>query len=86
MQINPKIFRAYDIRGVHGTDFDDVFASDIANKVAVFLNAKSIVVGCDARPSSAPLAEAVIKGLKSAGAEVILIGECSTPMFYHAVI
>lgn len=85
IKANNAIFKAYDIRGIYGTDFDDAFAASLANKVAAFLKAKTVVVGQDARPSSKALVAAVIEGLKAAGSHALVIGECSTPLFYHAV-
>jgi len=85
IKANNAIFKAYDIRGIYGTDFDDAFAGALANKVAVFLKAKTMVVGQDNRPSSTSLLASVVAGLKAAGVHVLVIGECSTPLFYHAV-
>lgn len=85
IKANNAIFRAYDIRGIYGTDFDDAFAASLANKVAAFLGATTVIVGQDARPSSHSLALAVLDGLRAAGIHAITIGECSTPLFYHAV-
>jgi phosphomannomutase len=85
IKANNAIFKAYDIRGIYGTDFDESFAAALANKVGVFLKAKTMVVGQDARPSSKVLVEAVAQGLREAGVDVLMIGECSTPLFYHAV-
>lgn len=85
VKANKDIFKAYDVRGVYGVDFDDAFAGAFANKVAAFFGAKTMVVGHDARPSSDDLAASVIRGLEAAGVRVLVIGECSTPLFYHAV-
>ncbi len=85
VKANSAIFKAYDIRGIYGTDFDEAFVAALANKVGTFLKAATMVVGQDARPSSAVLAQAVAQGLQEAGVQVLLIGECSTPLFYHAV-
>jgi phosphomannomutase len=94
MIINPDIFKAYDIRGIYNQDFGD----DLAYKLGlafVALRTKdqdtkagqilTIAVGADMRLSSPALKEAAIKGLTTAGANVIDLGLVSTPAFYFAV-
>lgn len=91
MNINPEIFKAYDIRGIYGQDFDE----DMAYKLGLaFIEMKhqenkqdffDIVVAADMRLSSPQLKDALIKGLLDAGANVIDIGLTSTPTFYFAV-
>ena len=79
------IFKAYDIRGIYGTDLtEDVFYR-IARAYARFLGApKSIVVARDCRKSSDSLFAAFSKGLCDVGVDVIDIGLASTPMSYFA--
>ena len=79
------IFKAYDIRGIYGTDLtEDVFYR-IARAYARFLGApKSIVVARDCRKSSDSLFAAFAKGLCDVGVDVIDIGLASTPMSYFA--
>jgi len=89
--INPKIFKAYDIRGVYEVDFDDQLAYKLGLAYCQMrcqeLNKKqvSVVVGADMRLSSPVLKESLIKGLVEGGAQVIDIGMSSTPTFYFAV-
>ena len=78
------IFKAYDIRGVYPEQLDECIAERIGRAVVVFLNAKKVVVGRDMRPHSLPLFNALAKGIREQGADVIDIGMCSTPMSYHA--
>jgi len=85
MKINEGIFKAYDIRGVYGDDFDEEMARKLAQAMVEFTGAKTMVVGRDMRSSSPKLSEAVIAGVLSSGADVIDIGECSTPVFNYAV-
>jgi len=82
---NSSIFRAYDIRGIYGSDFDDKFAFELGKKIASFLNADKLIVGRDARSSSQKLEENIIKGIRETGTKVISLGLCSTPLFYYAV-
>ncbi|MDP2648241.1 MAG: hypothetical protein Q8P35_03310 [Candidatus Yanofskybacteria bacterium] len=85
VKVNLEIFKAYDIRGVYPSDFNEQFAEDFGHKLRVGLGVKTIVVGRDGRIASDRLARALIAGLMSAGANVIFLGECSTPVFYFAV-
>lgn len=88
MDINPKIFRAYDIRGVYQKDFDEGSFYKIAKVFVKYLNKKEkpkIAIGRDLRLSSKPLAESFIKGLLESGCDVVDLGKVTTPMFYFAV-
>ncbi len=77
-----KAFKAYDIRGVWGTELN----SEIVYKIGYFLpqvlKAKRILVGHDIRNSSPEMNEAFINGLIDAGAEVCDAGISTTPMVY----
>lgn len=92
MQVNPNIFKAYDIRGIYGQDFDEKTAYDLGlaygQMRAQELNGKTdmkIAAGADMRLSSPLLLENLIAGLRDSGAEVINIGLASTPTFYFSV-
>ena len=84
-EINESIFKAYDIRGVYGEDFDEEMAKKLGRAMVQFTGAKTVLVGRDMRKSSPKLSQAVIEGATSMGADVIDIGECSTPVFNYAV-
>jgi len=92
-QINPKIFKAYDIRGIYQEDFDDDFAYNLGlafvelrqEDVDYKPGTLKIAVGADMRSSSPALKEKLIDGLISAGAEVIDLGLVATPTFYFSV-
>jgi len=95
--INPLIFRAYDVRAVYPDEINKEDAFKIGLGTAKFLQARSIgsgqagkrlkiVVGEDARVSSPDLRGAVIDGLTKGGADVIYIGQATTPLFYYSVI
>jgi len=75
-------FKAYDMRGTFGTDFD----LDTVYKVGLALPkvvAKGRwLVGRDCRTTSEAVRDALVKGLTDAGAEVTDIGLCTTPMVY----
>jgi len=78
------IFKAYDIRGIYGTDLTDEIMFKIGRAIATFLKPKKFVIGHDMRPHSTPLFEAMAKGLTMQGVDVINIGLVSTPMCYYA--
>ena len=83
--MNWDIFRAYDIRGVYPTDIDEEAYYRIAKAYTLLFNPKTVVVGRDARVSSAQLAESLISGFVDAGVDVIDIGGITTDMLYFAV-
>ena len=67
-------FKAYDIRGEIDVNIDEGIAYRIGRAVAQHFNAKSIVIGFDAREASPAFAAAVSQGPRDAGANVINIG------------
>lgn len=80
------IFKAYDIRGIYGTDLKDETAYRIGRALVTFLGptCKKVAVGRDIRPHSEPLFAALAQGITEQGADVVDLGWCSTPMSYHA--
>jgi phosphomannomutase len=78
------IFKAYDIRGIYGTELTEDLALRIGRAFATFLNCRKVVIGRDMRPHSRPLFDALARGLNLQGADVIDLGMCSTPMSYFA--
>lgn len=86
-----EIFKAYDIRGVYGSELTDDIVYRTARVYAQLINNElsdrqlRIVVGCDMRVSSPALKHAVIAGLVEEGVRVIDINLVSTPAFYFAV-
>jgi phosphomannomutase/phosphoglucomutase len=89
MAVNPQIFRAYDIRGLVGSDltFESVTAIGKAFGSYMRRDGKTqLVVGRDGRLSSPEYAGWIIDALRSTGCDVIDIGLVPTPAFYFAVI
>jgi phosphomannomutase len=78
------IFKAYDIRGIYGKDLTEEIAGKIGRAFVSFLKCRKIVIGRDMRPHSAPLFEALVRGVTMQGADAIALGICSTPMSYYA--
>jgi phosphomannomutase len=84
MEINPEIFKAYDVRGTYPDQINGEVAYNIGRALAQYTSAKKIVVGHDMRESSEEIEENLIKGINDQGADVIKIGLVSTPMLYFA--
>lgn len=84
----PNIFKAYDIRGLVGTELTPDFAFITGAAFARFIIQErepgTIVIGEDMRPSSPELADAFSAGVTSLGLDVIRIGLASTDMLYFA--
>ena len=95
--MDPKIFKAYDIRGVYPDQLDEEAAWKIGNAAASFLrsllrgyergqaNYQSLCIGRDMRTHSESIAEALARGMNAAGANVIDIGMIDTPQMYFAI-
>ena len=84
MQIDPSIFKAYDIRGIYPEQLNEEVACAIGRAFATFLQADSAVVGRDMRVSSPRIFAALAQGLAEQGADVIDIGMVSTDQYYYA--
>lgn len=78
------IFKAYDIRGVYGRDWDGDTAWRIGTHLPDLLDAGTILVGHDARESSPDILRRLTDGIRDAGADVHCMGQASTPMVYFA--
>ena len=85
------IFKAYDVRGIYPTELDETTARKIGQAFRNVLDdddlafGHRVVVSRDMRPSSVPLAQALIEGLTAAGLDVVDIGLATTPMNYFAI-
>lgn len=88
--INPNIFRGYDIRAIYGKDLDENIAYTIGLAYAKYIRNNGYdrcVIGRDNRSSSLPLSEALIQGIiEGDNIEVIDIGLVTTPMYYYGQI
>jgi len=85
MNLDPGIFKAYDVRGVYPSEIHEDTARAIGSAFVAYLNAKHIAVGRDMRLSSPALAAAFIDGATSKGADVVDYGMIPTDMLYFAV-
>ncbi|MGI9144174.1 MAG: phosphomannomutase/phosphoglucomutase [Candidatus Planktophila sp.] len=84
----PNIFKAYDIRGLVGSELNPDFAFATGAAFARFVIQErepgTIVIAEDMRPSSPDLADAFSAGVTSHGLDVIRMGLASTDMLYFA--
>ncbi len=84
MQVNPGIFKAYDIRGIYPTDLNEAAAYAIGRAFVTFLKADTVLVGRDMRTSGPQIFDAVTRGIMDQGADVVNIGMVSTDQYYFA--
>ena len=84
MEIDPSIFKAYDIRGIFPDQLNEEIATRVGRSFVVLLNPTEVIVGRDMRLSGKRLAQAVIDGVLDQGADVLDIGMVSTDQYYFA--
>ncbi len=87
-QINPQIFREYDIRGVVGEDLNEGIIERIGKAYGSYMRRmgkKRVSLGRDCRLSSPAFAGAISDGITSTGINVIDIGMVTTPMVYFSL-
>src|SRR5881397_4114520 len=85
MALDPKVFKAYDVRGIHPAELDEAGAYAIGRAYVEQFEPSRIAVGRDMRASSSSMADAVIRGASEGGSEVVDIGLVGTEMLYFAV-
>src|SRR5436190_1483126 len=91
--VDPKIFKAYDVRGLYGEQIDEEVAYRTGRAFARVLSeledepAASLEVGLarDMRLEAPALAVRYADGLRAEGADVIDIGMAATEILYFAV-
>ncbi len=86
MNLNPEIFKAYDIRGLYPGEIDETIARQIGRGFAAYLQPGTIAVSRDMRVSSPAIAAAFIAGAREQGANVIDYGMLGTDQMYFAVV
>ena len=88
MQLNPRVFREYDIRGRTDRDLGDEVVTRLGKAIGTLLvrdGRSNVVVGRDCRIHSPRLHAALLAGLATTGLLVVDIGVSATPMLYFAV-
>lgn len=86
-QIDPQVFRAYDIRGLIGEQLDDDAFYSIGRAVSCRLHAigrKEVLLARDGRLTSDHLAAALKQGFLDSGIDVVDLGAVATPVLYYA--
>lgn len=83
-KFNFNCFKAYDIRGKIGEELSDELVYNIGKALAVYLKAKTVVVGSDIRLTSPKFKQLIAKGLTEMGCDVIDIGQSGTEEIYFA--
>jgi phosphomannomutase len=83
--LDPKVFKAYDVRGIHPAELDEEGAYSIGRAYVEEFGPKRIAVGRDMRLSAPAMAAATIRGAVDGGAHVLDLGLVGTEMLYFAV-
>src|SRR6202789_2436770 len=82
-----RVIKAYDVRGLVGTEIDESFVHDVGAAFARLMRsegARRVAIGFDMRDSSPSLASAFGDGVTGEGLDVIRIGLASTDQLYFA--
>jgi phosphomannomutase len=83
--LDPLAFKAYDVRGLYGSELDEAGAYAIGRAYVEQFGTTRIAVGRDMRVSSPTMAAAVREGAADGGANVLDVGMVGTEMLYFAV-
>jgi len=83
--LDPKVFKAYDVRGVYPTELDEDGAYAIGRGYVEQFEPRRMAVGRDMRLSAPAMQAAAMQGAADAGAEVLDLGMIGTEMLYFAV-
>lgn len=86
MEINPSIFRAYDVRGRYPREINESVVAAISRAYAAFVKPRTVVIGRDVRLSGPVLARAAVRALRQSGVNIIDIGVMPTDALYFAVV
>jgi phosphomannomutase / phosphoglucomutase len=86
-QAPAHVFKAYDIRGV----VSEALGPDVVERIGRAIGSEArarglprVAIGRDGRLSGPALAEALSRGLRSTGVDVVDVGRVATPMLYYA--
>jgi len=85
-----RVIKAYDVRGLVGSEIDEAFAAEVGAAFARLVRAEhpgaapQVVIGYDMRESSPSLAGAFAGGVTAQGVDVVRIGLASTDELYFA--
>lgn len=85
--IAASVFRAYDIRGIIGTELDEHAYYTLGLGLACYIDAlerHQVYLAYDGRLSSPSLAAALKQALLDSGIDVVNLGALATPVLYYA--
>ena len=85
--INPEIFREYDVRAVYGKDLNEDVAYTIGKAFGSYARKHGegkVVLGHDNRKSHSVLYPALMQGILDSGVNVLSLGLITTPMHHFA--
>ena len=80
------MFKAYDIRGIAGSEIDVSFSRRLGRSIVDFTGASSIAVGRDIRTSGEALHRAMMEGIRSSGCDVVNLGIVPTGVVYRSTV
>ena len=83
--LDPKVFKAYDVRGLYPSEIDEEGAYAIGRAYVEQFEPKRMAVGRDMRLSGPSMQAEVMRGAADAGAQVLDLGLIGTEMLYFAV-
>jgi phosphomannomutase len=83
--LDPKVFKAYDVRGLYPSELDEEGGYRIARAYVEHFEPRTVAIGHDMRLAAPAMAAAAIEGAADAGADVLDIGLVGTEMLYYAV-
>ena len=89
--MDPKIFKAYDVRGIYPEQLNEKDSYKIGAAFAMFIKKTlskenhKIVVGRDNRISSEGIYKELVKGITDMGVDVVDISLSTTPLMYFSV-
>ncbi|AHC73326.1 phosphomannomutase [Candidatus Endolissoclinum faulkneri L5] len=87
-QFDPTILRRYDVRGLVGSELKMIDAYALGRAFGTIVTSRGgvgVVVGRDGRVSSSEIANYTIKGLVTAGINVLDVGVCPSPALYFGI-
>jgi len=88
MEVNPNIFREYDIRGIVDKDLDAGVVETLGRAMGTYFRRegkRTVSVGRDCRLSSPGFVTALARGLQATGCRVVDLGIIPTPLLYFSI-
>ena len=83
--LDPKVFKAYDVRGIYPSQLDEEGAYAIGRAYVEHFEPRAVAVGRDMRLAAPAMAAATMDGAADGGADVRDLGMVGTEMVYFAV-